>query len=109
MAQTTKTPSAMEVLQGVAPDVATGFSAMRSAINKFGPIDPKHQELIALAGFTTAGLEPGFRTHCGRAIGHGATRDEVYQAVMLTLGASASITHVSAALRWTDEVIAARG
>jgi alkylhydroperoxidase/carboxymuconolactone decarboxylase family protein YurZ len=108
MAQLTSAQSALEVLNSVSPEAAQGFAAMRTAINKYGPIEPKMQELIALAGFTTAGLETGFRTHCGRALGHGATREEVFQAIMLTLGASATVSHVAAALRWADEVIAAR-
>lgn len=104
MAQAPARPTAVDVLRSASSGVADGFQAMRDAVATAGPIDAKHRELIMLAGFVTASIESGFKTHCGRAFAQGATIEEVHQAVLLTLGSTAGISQVGAAFRWADEV-----
>lgn len=108
MAQATAPVGPVDRLRAISPDVADRFNAMRKAIEEAGPLDAKHRELIMLAGFTTARIEGGFKTHCGRALAAGATPDEVRQAALLTLAATQGVGPVADALRWAEEVIASR-
>ena len=104
---TAKRPSPV-VLKSSFPSVAESFAALRAAIVKAGSLDQKLQELIVLAGFVVARQESGFKSHARRALDHGAAPEDVKTAVVVNLGATASIELVGDALRWVDEVLAER-
>jgi 4-carboxymuconolactone decarboxylase len=96
------------VLAAASAAVAEGFQQLRERVREAGPLDVREQNLILLSGFTVARKESGFKSHARRALEGGATADEVRHAVLLNLGAVASIELVADALRWADEVISAR-
>ena len=104
---TAKRPSPV-VLKGSFPTVAESFGALRASILQAGSLDQKTQELIVLAGFTVARQESGFKSHARRALDHGATPEDVKTAVVVTLGAVASIELVGDALGWVEDVLAER-
>src|ERR1700722_13775471 len=96
------------VLAAASAEVGAGFQELRERVRAAGPLDAREQNLILLSGFTVARQESGFKSHARRAMEGGATGDEVRHAVVLNLGAIASIELVADALRWADEVISAR-
>ncbi len=102
-------PSTQAALRNHFPDVFDTFGKLRRAVDAAGPLDTKTRELILLAGFTVGRQEGGYRAHCKRAMDAGATAEEVRQATVICLGATAAIELVADALSWADEVIAAHG
>ena len=89
------------------PAVHETFMAMRGHIAEAGPLDAKTRELLLLAAMTVGRQSGGIKTHTRLALQHGATAEEVRQAIVVTFGASAPIGHVGEALGWADEVIEA--
>lgn len=94
-----------EVVQKHFPDVHARFMHMRGAIPETGPLDAKTRELLLLAAMTVGRQSGGIKTHTRLALQHGATPEEVRQAIVVTFGASASIGQVGEALMWADEVL----
>ena len=108
MAQAPSRPSAIDAIKAVSPEVASGFGALRRAVDESGPLEPKYRELINIAAFAAARIESGLKTHTGRALDAGATPEEIHQALLLTFGSVLGIAPTTDALRWADEVIASR-
>ncbi|NIP82749.1 MAG: carboxymuconolactone decarboxylase family protein [Gemmatimonadetes bacterium] len=67
------------------PDIAAAHEAIGKAGDGAGPLDRKMVELIKLGICVGAGLESATKSHARRAVQHGATRDEVEQAVALAV------------------------
>ena len=93
----------MEVLRETAPEVAEAFVAMRGAIDASGPLDEKVRSLVACAAFVATNNEAGFRSHAHRAVAAGATRAELVQTILITLGFTQGIAPVAQALGWIDQ------
>jgi AhpD family alkylhydroperoxidase len=87
------------------PELHARFMHMRAAIPDTGPLDAKTRELLLLAAMTVGRQSGGIKTHTRLALQHGATPEEVRQAIAVTFGASASIGQVGEALIWADEVL----
>lgn len=66
------------------PAVARAHEAVGKAGDD-GPLDRKAVELIKLGISVGAGLESATKSHARRAVQHGATREEVEQAVALAV------------------------
>ncbi|HLI27524.1 MAG TPA: carboxymuconolactone decarboxylase family protein [Chloroflexota bacterium] len=94
--------SALDVLKQHAPEAADAFSALRRSLTGAGSLPPATQELIVSATFVVTGQEGAFRTHARRALQHGASLADLQQAVLLTLGATATLAQVASALRWLE-------
>lgn len=94
--------TALDVLKQHAPEAADAFGALRRSLASAGSLPPATQELIVCATFVVTGQEAAFRTHARRALQHGASVAELRQAVLLTLGATATLAQVAAALRWVE-------
>src|SRR5207253_1016653 len=90
------------------PEVHARFMNMRAAIPETGPLDARIRELLLVAAFTVGRNSGGLKTHARLAMKHGATPEEVRQAIVVTFGAAASIGLVGEALAWADEVIEGR-
>lgn len=67
------------------PDIAMGHEAIGKAGDAAGPLDRKTVELIKLGICIGAGLESASKSHVRRALQHGASREEVEQAVVLAV------------------------
>lgn len=104
MAETLRPP---DVVKKHFPEVHARFMHMRGAIPEAGPLDAKTRELLLLAAMTVGRQSGGIKTHTRLALQHGATPEEVRQAIVVTFGASASIGQVGEALIWADEVLEA--
>lgn len=105
--ETARRPSPVTV-KNASNAVGEAFLALRAAIGTAATLDAKTQELILLSGFLVARQESGFKAHCKRALENGASADDVRTAVLVNLGAVASIELVADALNWADDVLAAR-
>jgi alkylhydroperoxidase/carboxymuconolactone decarboxylase family protein YurZ len=107
MASLPKRPSPV-TLKSSFPSIAERFAALRAEIVTAAGCEPKLQELMLLSGFLISRQASGFKVHAKRALEYGATEAEVRAAVVVNLGATASIELVADALHWVDELIADR-
>jgi AhpD family alkylhydroperoxidase len=67
------------------PDLAAAHEAVGKAGDAAGPLDRKTVELVKLGVCVGAGLESATKSHVRRALHHGATPEEVEQAVVLAV------------------------
>jgi alkylhydroperoxidase/carboxymuconolactone decarboxylase family protein YurZ len=100
----------MEYLVDEYPEVGLALrDGVRKAVDQSGPLSAVERELVMLGAYTAARQPRAFKLHCSRALAAGAEPERVRHAVLLTLGASATLEMVVDALRWTDEVIGGEG
>ena len=72
-------------------------------VRRQGPIDEKTSHLIQLAAAAAIRSEGAVHSHARRAIEAGATKEEVYHAVIL-LTSTIGFPTVSAAISWIDDI-----
>jgi alkylhydroperoxidase/carboxymuconolactone decarboxylase family protein YurZ len=93
--------------RGLYPRVALALDGLGAATESAGPLDGRTQRLVKL-GVAIGGLAEGaVRSNVRRALGAGATPDEVRHVALLaitTTGFPAAI----ASLGWIEEVLASR-
>jgi len=82
-------------LAQVAPETVKGFGALDSAASKTNHLGPKVRELIALAVAVTTRCDGCITVHTGEAIKHGATKEEIAEAlsVAIALNAGAALVY----------------
>ena len=73
-------------------------------LKEAGPLDIKTAELIQLAAASAIRSEGSVHSHARRAMEAGASKDEIYHAIVL-LTSTIGFPTVSAALSWAGEVI----
>ncbi|HWL28017.1 MAG TPA: carboxymuconolactone decarboxylase family protein [Burkholderiaceae bacterium] len=73
-------------LRELDPEFMEAYLAFRSVPQQNGPLPQKYKELILIAinAATTHLYGPGVRRHMRNAIAHGATREEILEAIQLT-------------------------
>ena len=73
-------------LRDLDPEFMEAYLAFRSVPQRNGPLPQKYKELILIAinAATTHLYGPGVRRHMRNAIAHGATREEILEAIQLT-------------------------
>jgi alkylhydroperoxidase/carboxymuconolactone decarboxylase family protein YurZ len=98
----------LEYLRQFSPDATTAFQGLREAVTKSGPLDHSTCELITLGAFATARIEGGFKTHARRLLNSGVAPEALRQAVLVTFGATTTLTVALDALHWIDDLIAER-
>ena len=103
MATESKPATAMDFVREHHGPSAEAFMALRKAVMSSGPLPAHVQELIVCGGFVATGQRGAFLTHARRALEGGAKPEELRQAVLVTLGATATFPQVAAALSWADE------
>jgi alkylhydroperoxidase/carboxymuconolactone decarboxylase family protein YurZ len=94
----------LEYLSQFSPDATKSFQALRDAVVKSGPLDNKTCELITLGAFATARIEGGFKTHARRLLNDGVPVEALRQTVLVTFGATTTLTVALDALHWIDDV-----
>ena len=82
-------------LAKLSPDTLKGYQALLGAGGRSGKFDAKTRELVALACAVTLRCDGCITVHTKAAIAHGATRDEVAEAlgVAIALGAGATLVY----------------
>jgi alkylhydroperoxidase/carboxymuconolactone decarboxylase family protein YurZ len=78
----------MEVFQKEAPEVARAFNSLIEAIVSSRGLDGKTKHLIYIAMKASMGDEKAVMAHVPMAMQCGATRDEVRDAIILTVTVS---------------------
>lgn len=91
-----------EVLAAANPAAADAFAALRKAAEA-GPLDQGTVELIVVGSLAAVGQLGSLAVHVKRAATFGVTREQLNQAIVSTLGASAGFNDVVAALRTTAD------
>ena len=86
------------------PDVLKDFQQLGKACRKYGPLDPKCQDLINLGIAIGANSRGAVMSQTRKAMESGATREEVVHAVLLSL-TTTGFPNMIAALGWVDEVL----
>lgn len=77
------------------PDTLRGLQVMEGAGAKTGKLEPKMHELIALAVAVTTRCDGCIAFHAKAALGHGATKEEIAEAlgVAVSLNAGAAVVY----------------
>ncbi len=94
----------LDYLKQVSGETGTAFQALRKAVMGAGPLDSHTCELIALGGLVTAGSEQSFKLHARRLLRADVPVASLRQAVLVTLGASTTLSQALDGLRWIDQV-----
>ncbi|KPF53452.1 carboxymuconolactone decarboxylase family protein [Novosphingobium capsulatum] len=91
-----------------APDVMKNFSAMASAATANGALDSKTKELIALGIAVAIRCDGCVAFHAQAAVRHGASREEVMDAMGLAIymGAGPSLMYAAQAVEAYDQFAA---
>jgi 4-carboxymuconolactone decarboxylase len=100
-------PAPYKRFQKEFPEVSKAYSAFAQACHEHGPLDEKTRRLVKLGVAVGICSEGAVKSHARRALGAGATVEEVRHAALLgmsTIGFPKTI----AALEWIDEVVDAQ-
>ena len=86
------------------PKIWEAHQKLSEACAECGPLDRKTRELIKVAISGTANQETALQRHVIMAMQEGATKDEVYQAILLLI-TTIGFPRASAALKWAERVL----
>jgi len=92
----------------LSPDTLRGYQTLSGAGEKTGHLDAKTRELISLAVAVTTRCDGCITVHTGEALKHGATREEIAEALGVAIAMNAGAAMVYSA-RVMDAVNAHRG
>lgn len=81
----------------LSPDTLAGYQTLSRAGQKTGHLDAKTRELIALAVAVTTRCDGCITVHTGEALKHGATREEIAEALGVAVALSAGAAMVYSA------------
>jgi len=87
------------------PDVARAYEALGDEVHAAGPLDERTRALVKLGISIGARLEGAVHSHVRKAIGVGATPDELRHVALLSLP-TIGLPSMMAALSWVDDVLA---
>ena len=79
------------------PDITRGYRTLSDAASKTGKLDPKIRELIAIAVAVTLRCDGCITVHTDAAAKHGATKEEVVEALGVAISVNAGATLVYSA------------
>ena len=96
-------------LRGGAPEVMKAFSAVAQAASKANALDTKTKELIAMAVSVAIRCDDCIAFHAKAALEHGASREEVLEALGMAIymGAGPAVMYASHAIEAYDQLGAA--
>ncbi|RUL74552.1 carboxymuconolactone decarboxylase family protein [Dyella choica] len=79
----------------LSPDTVAGYQTLSKAGQKTGQLDAKTRELIALAVAVTTRCDGCITVHTGEALKHGASHEEIAEAlgVAIALNAGAALVY----------------
>lgn len=92
----------------LSPDTLKGYQTLSGAGEKTGHLDAKTRELISLAVAVTTRCDGCITVHTGEALKHGATREEIAEALGVAVAMNAGAAMVYSA-RVMDAVNAHSG
>ncbi len=80
-----KTPATFRQFIQRFPTLGESHERVAQAVAQSGPLEAKTLSLVKMGICIGAGLESAFRSHVRRAMQHGATVEEIEQAVLLAM------------------------
>lgn len=80
-----KLPSTYKRFISKFPELGAAHESVAKAVEQAGPLDAKTCALVKIGICIGAGLESALRSHVRRALQHGATTEEIEQAVLLAM------------------------
>ncbi len=86
------------------PELGAAHEQVAKAVDRVGPLDAKTCALVKMGISIGAGLESAFRSHVRRALQHGATPDEIEQALLLAMN-TVGFPRTVAAWQWAWQQI----
>ncbi|HEY1589627.1 MAG TPA: carboxymuconolactone decarboxylase family protein [Rhodanobacter sp.] len=92
----------------LSPDTLRGYQTLSGAGEKTGHLDAKTRELISLAVAVTTRCDGCITVHTGEALKHGATREEIAEALGVAVAMNAGAAMVYSA-RVMDAITAHSG
>lgn len=81
----------------LSPDTVRGYAALSHAAAKTGKLDAKTHELIALAVAVTRQCDGCITVHTDAAVKHGASREEIMEALGIAVAVNAGATLIYSA------------
>jgi AhpD family alkylhydroperoxidase len=81
----------------LSPDTLKGYQTLTGAGQKTGHLDAKTRELISLAVAVTTRCDGCITVHVGEALKHGATREEIAEALGVAVAMNAGAALVFSA------------
>ncbi|AGG89522.1 MULTISPECIES: carboxymuconolactone decarboxylase family protein [Rhodanobacter] len=81
----------------LSPDTVKGYQTLTDAGQKTGHLDAKTRELISLAVAVTTRCDGCITVHVGEALKHGATREEIAEALGVAVAMNAGAALVFSA------------
>lgn len=88
------------------PDVAGAQDRLGAALDAAGPLDPHTRRLVKLGIAIGALAEGAVRSNARKALGEGATPEEIRHVAVLAV-TTAGFPTTSAAMAWVDQVLEA--
>jgi 4-carboxymuconolactone decarboxylase len=79
------------------------LSDLGRVVRETGPIDEKNSQLIQLAASAAIRSEGAVHSHTRQAMESGATKDEIYQSLLL-LTSTIGFPNVAAAISWAEDL-----
>jgi len=95
-----------QVRQALAPETNDAFVAFSKSVFKSGALDAKTKQLIAVAAAHVTQCPYCIRGHTKQALGAGATREEIMEAIWVAaeMRAGAAVAHSTLALDAITEI-----
>jgi 4-carboxymuconolactone decarboxylase len=81
------------------PSLGAAHESVAKAVDDAGPLDRKQCELVKMGICVGANLESALRSHVRRALEHGATTEEIEQAILLGMN-TVGFPRTVAAWQW---------
>ena len=86
------------------PEVIVALENLGTTVRDLGPLDEKTSHLIQLAAAAAAKSEGSVHSHTRRAIKAGATREEIYHALLLLIS-TIGFPQAMAAISWCHDIL----
>lgn len=90
------------------PEVIQAVEAVGVSIRQAGPLDEKTSHLIQLAAAAAMKSEGAVHSHTRRAKKAGATREEIYHALLLLIS-TMGFPQAMAAISWCRDILEGEG
>ncbi len=90
------------------PEFITALENLGTTVRGLGPLDEKTSHLIQLAAAAAAKSEGSVHSHTRRALKAGATREEIYHALLL-LVSTIGFPQAMAAISWCRDIVEGEG
>jgi AhpD family alkylhydroperoxidase len=86
------------------PEIIAALDNLGATVRNIGPLEEKTSQLIQLAAAAAGGSEGAVHSHTRRAQQAGATREEIYHALLLLIS-TIGFPKTMAALTWARDIL----